>query len=204
MTQVYQKRRCQTPIRPGNNRSKDLQAPHVCGGVECRRALFLPPPARILICMKPPELFGDWRVVAGVVLMLLGTGNWLVGLNGIVQYRRLVVATSPSAELYRNFDELDARTDGAVLAPLTQDERTVSYAAAQMDFYHAVYLTGCILFALGLMISLMAFIGAIRRDSREAVNRRTRGHTPHSDDQTFGTTDARQNQPVPAHNRAPS
>jgi hypothetical protein len=39
-------------------------------------------------------------------------------------------------------------------------------------------LIGCILFALGLMVSLMAFIGAIRRDAREAVNRRTRGHTP--------------------------
>ena len=152
--------------------------------------------------MKPPELYSDWRVVAGVVLILLGTGNWLVGLNGIVQYRRMVVTTSPSAELYRNFDELDARTDGAVLAPLTQDERTVSYAAAQMDFYHAVYLTGCILFALGLMVSLMAFIGAIRRDAREAVNRRTRGQT-HFDDQTFGTTDTGQNQPVPAHNGAP-
>ena len=104
-----------------------------------------------------------------MVLILLGAGNWLVGLNGIVQYRGLgAAATRSNAELYRNFDELDARTDGAVLAPLNQEERTVSYAAAQMDFYHAVYLTGCILFALGLMVALMAFIGAIRRDAREA------------------------------------
>jgi hypothetical protein len=154
--------------------------------------------------MKPPELYSDWRVVAGVVLMLLGTGNWLVGLNGIVQYRRLVVASPPSPELYRNFDELDARTDGAVLAPLTQDERTISYAAAQMDFYHAVYLTGCILFAVGLMVSLMAFIGAIRRDARQAMNERARRATLYPDDQTPGIADARQNQPLPAHNRAPS
>lgn len=168
--------------------------------------------------MKPPELYGDWRIIAGVVLILLGTGNWLVGLNGIVQYRRLVVATSPNADLYRNFDELDARTDGAVLAPLTQNERTVSYAAAQMDFYHAVYLTGCILFAGGLMISLMAFIGAIRRDARAAADRRTRGHllnsrglgtqslnsqSLNSDDQTFGAADPGQDQPVPAGNGPP-
>jgi hypothetical protein len=150
--------------------------------------------------MKPPELYGDWRIVVGLVLILLGTGNWLVGLSGIVQYRGLVLPTSPSAELYRNFDELDARTDGAVLAPLLQDERTVSYAAAQMDFYHAVYLTGCMLFALGLMVSLMAFIGAIRRDARQAVNKRSRSPMPDTDDQTFGATDARQNQPVPTHN----
>jgi uncharacterized membrane protein YphA (DoxX/SURF4 family) len=157
----------------------------------------------VMIAMKPPELYSDWRIVAGVVLILLGTGNWLVGLNGIVQYRRIVITKAPSAELYRNFDELDAHTDGAVLAPLTQDERTISYAAAQMDFYHAVYLTGCILFALGLMVSLMAFIGAIRRDAREAVDRRARGQTSQSDDPTLAVTDARQNQPVPAHNGAP-
>jgi len=154
--------------------------------------------------MKPPELYSDWRIIAGAVLILLGTGNWLVGLNGIVQYRRAVVASPPSPELYRNFDELDARTDGAVLAPLTQDARTISYAAAQMDFYHAVYLTGCILFATGLMVSLMAFIGAIRRDTREAMSKRARGGPPYTNDQTSGITDARQNQPVPAHNGTPS
>src|SRR5579871_2906233 len=150
--------------------------------------------------MKPPELYGDWRVVAGVVLILLGIGNWLVGLNGIVQYRRMVVASPPRAELYRNFDELDARTDGAVLAPLTQDERTISYAAAQMDFYHAVYLTGCILFALGLLITLLSFISVIRRDAREALQRRSRSRVPHRDGHTSGVAAPRQNQPLPAHN----
>ena len=53
--------------------------------------MFLIPRVRILIAdMKPLELYSDWRIVAGVVLILLGTGNWLVGLNGIVQYRRAV------------------------------------------------------------------------------------------------------------------
>jgi hypothetical protein len=173
-------------------------------GAGWRIALFLPPARRIvMIAMKPLELYNDWSIVAGVVLILLGVGNWLVGLNGIVQYRRIVIAKAPSAELYRNFDELDARTDGAVLAPLTQDERTISYAAAQMDFYHAVYLTGCILFALGLMISLMAFVGVIRRDAREAMDRRNRGQAPYSNDQTLAAIHTRQNQPLPAHNGTP-
>jgi uncharacterized membrane protein YphA (DoxX/SURF4 family) len=155
--------------------------------------------------MKLPELYGDWRVIAGVVLILLGTGNWLVGLRGIVQYRRLVVAAPyPNAELYRNFDELDARTDGAVLAPLNQEERTVSYTAAQMDFYHAVYLTGCVLFSLGLMVTLMAFVAVIRSDAREAMSRRFWDNTPQEYGQTFRVADARQDQPVPAHRRTPS
>jgi hypothetical protein len=155
--------------------------------------------------MKLPDLYGDWRIIAGVVLILLGTGNWIVGLNGIVQYRRLVIATPYSnTELYRNFDELDARTDGAVLAPLNQEERTVSYAAAQMDFYHAVYLTGCFLFALGLMVAAMAFIGAIRHDAREGMSRRLQDQAPDPYDQTFRAVDARQDQPLPAYRRPPS
>lgn len=155
--------------------------------------------------MKLPDLYGDWHVIVGVVLILLGAGNWLVGLNGIVQYRGLgAAAVHHNAELYRNFDELDARTDGAVLAPLNQDERTVSYAAAQMDFYHAVYLTGCILFALGLMVSLMAFIGAIRRDARQAVDRRVRGDPTQPHGQTFGVISPRQDQSVLARHRTPS
>jgi hypothetical protein len=155
--------------------------------------------------MKLPDLYGDWRIIVGVVLILLGAGNWLVGLNGIVQYRGLgVVATHPNAELYRNFDELDARTDGAVLAPLNQEERTISYAAAQMDFYHAVYLTGCILFALGLMVALMAFIGAIRRDARDTIYRRVRSAPSQPNGQTFRAISPRQDQSVPAHNGTPS
>jgi hypothetical protein len=153
--------------------------------------------------MKLPDLYGDWRVIVGVVLLLLGAGNWLVGLSGIVQYRQLVVATAdPGTELYRNFDELDARTDGAVLAPLTQEDRTVSYAAAQMDFYHAVYLTGCIIFAFGLMVSLMAFIGAIRRDARQAMRRKLRD-ARQAYGQTLRAVDPRQNQPLPTHNGTP-
>jgi hypothetical protein len=158
----------------------------------------------LLIEMKPAQLYGDWRIVAGLVLVLLGTGNWLVGRNGVVQYRGLAARVSPSTDLYRNFDELDALTGNAVLAPLTQDERTISYAAAQMDFYHAVYVTGCILFAAGLMISLVAFISAIRRDTSESLQRRSRIRTANIDGQTVGVIDARQDQPVPAHNRTPS
>jgi hypothetical protein len=198
---VYHESGFRLPIRPARSQFDSASA---LTRYSQARVVFGAADLYCDVVMKPPELYSDWRIVAGIVLILLGTGNWLVGLNGIVQYRRLVVATSPNADLYRNFDELDARTDGAVLAPLTQDERTVSYAAAQMDFYHAVYLTGCILFALGLMISLMAFIGAIRRDAREAVSKRARELTPYSDDQTFASIDPSQNQPLPAHNGTPS
>lgn len=125
--------------------------------------------------MKLPDLYGDWRIVAGVVLLMLGIGNWVVGLSGTNQYRKRLAQLNdaPVTDLYRSFDELDPRTDGAVLAPLIQQQRNVSYVDAQMDFYHTVYLTGRMLFAAGLVVTLLAFIAAIRRDTRRALARRT-------------------------------
>lgn len=125
--------------------------------------------------MKLPDLYGDWRVVVGIALLMLGVGNWVVGLDGTSQYRRKLAQlnNAPVADLYRSFDELDPRTDSAVLAPLVQQQRSVSYADAQMDFYHTVYLTGRTMFAAGLVITLLAFIGAIRRDTRRALARKS-------------------------------
>jgi hypothetical protein len=124
--------------------------------------------------MRLAEIYGDWRVVTALVMMLLGIGNWLVGLNGTTQYRRKLelLQIRPASEQYRNFDELDARSDDAVLAPLIQNQRNVSYAAAQMDFYHAVYLTGRMLFAAGVILGLLACLAAIRHDTRRAVTQR--------------------------------
>lgn len=124
--------------------------------------------------MKLPDVYGNWRVVAALVMMLLGVGNWLVGLNGTTQYRRKLelLRVRPATEQYRNFDELDARSDDAVLAPLIQNQRNVSYAAAQMDFYHAVYLTGRMLFGAGVIVGLLACLAAIRQDTRRSVAQR--------------------------------
>ncbi len=105
--------------------------------------------------------------------MLLGTGNWLVGLAKTEQYSRILARVSQSGvdQSYLSFEELDDRSDSAVLAPLTQDERKVSYATAHMDFYHATFLTGQVLFGLGLMVTVIAFIAAVRRDARGAMRR---------------------------------
>jgi len=103
--------------------------------------------------------------------MLLGAGNWLVGLTKTEQYSRTLARASEGGvdQSYLSFDELDDRSDSAVLAPLTQQERNVSYANARMDFYHATFLTGQTLFAFGLLVTMIAFIAAIRRDARRAM-----------------------------------
>ena len=123
--------------------------------------------------MKLPDVYTDWRIVAGFALIVLGTVNWVVGRARTQEYSRIAVGTDnvPADEAYRSFDELDPGTDSAVLAPFTNAQRQVSYATARMDFYHATFLTGRALVLAGVVLMLFGFIVIIQRDNRH-VHRR--------------------------------
>ncbi len=122
--------------------------------------------------MKMPDVYRNWRAMLGISLILLGSGNWLVGRLNTEHYDEALRKVSSAApdQAYRSFDELD---DGAaaVLAPLTAEQRRVSYAAARMDFYHATFLTGYVLVLAGLLLTFLGFVGLIRNDARRAAAR---------------------------------
>jgi hypothetical protein len=123
--------------------------------------------------MKLADVYTEWRVVAGVALIVLGAVNWGIGLDRTQQYSH-ILAQIPKVgadQAYRSFDELDARSDSAVLAPFSSEQRRVSYATARMDFYHATYLTGQALVMAGVVLALVGFIVLIQRDSRRASQR---------------------------------
>jgi uncharacterized membrane protein len=126
--------------------------------------------------MRLPDVYTDWRIVAGFALIVLGTVNWAIGRARTQEYSRIVAGTADVAadEAYRSFDELDPHTDSAVLAPFTNSQRQVSYATARMDFYHATFLTGRALVLAGIALTLLGFIVIIQRDNRH-VHRRLRG-----------------------------
>jgi hypothetical protein len=122
--------------------------------------------------MKLPDIYGDWRVMAGLALLLLGAANWVIGLERTTEYARIIAqASTPPVpdQAYRSFDELDA--DSTVLEPFTSEQRRVSYATARMDFYHATFLTGRVLASIGLVTMLIGFITVIQRDTRRAIRR---------------------------------
>jgi len=122
--------------------------------------------------MKLPEAYRDWRVILGLAVTLLGTGNWLVGRIRTQQYSEIIASQPNTAvdEAYRSFDELDSGAT-AVLEPLTAEQRRVSYATARMDFYHATFLTGYALVISGLALTFAGFLALIRRDARRASAR---------------------------------
>ncbi len=112
----------------------------------------------------------------------MGAGNWIVGLNRTEQYSQIIAKEPDSAALkaYRNFDELDARTDAAVLEPFVAEQHKVSYAAARMDFYHATFLTGRILVIVGLTLTFLGFLAVIRADARQAIGSKSVSDEPPS------------------------
>jgi hypothetical protein len=122
--------------------------------------------------MKMPDIYHNWRAMLGIALILLGSGNWIVGRFNTERYGELIrSARSPAPDqAYRSFDELDAGAV-AVLAPLTAEQRRVSYATARMDFYHATFLTGYVLVLAGLLLTFLGFLGLIRNDARRATAR---------------------------------
>jgi hypothetical protein len=122
--------------------------------------------------MKMPDIYHNWRAVLGIALILLGSGNWLVGRLNTERYGELLGSASSAApdQAYRSFDELDAGA-AAVLAPLTTEQRRVSYATARRDFYHATFLTGYVLVLAGLVLTFIAFLDLIRNDARRAAAR---------------------------------
>src|SRR5258708_37525912 len=124
--------------------------------------------------MKLPDVYTDWKIVIGFALVALGAGNWVIGLQRTQLYSRMVAARAHSAVAtdYFSFDELDAGAGGAVLEPLTAQQRQASYATARMDFYHAPFLAGRVMVTLGLLGTLLGFIAVIQQDWRRAFGRR--------------------------------
>ena len=124
--------------------------------------------------MTPADVSHDWRVALGLGLVLIGVANWLVGRHRTRQYDGIVAAQPATAadDSYRSFDELGGGAD-AVLKPLTEEQRRVSYATARMDFYHATYMTGYGLVIGGLIVTFIGFLRLIRRDARRAAARAT-------------------------------
>src|SRR5579862_4461181 len=74
------------------------------------------------IVVKLPDVYRDWRIVAGLVLAFVGAGNWIVGLNRTRVASQMIAqakSTSPSTD-YRSFDEVDSTA--SVLQPFTEEE----------------------------------------------------------------------------------
>jgi hypothetical protein len=135
------------------------------------RVVFAARPPYPRNIVKLPDIYRDWRIMAGLMLVALGAGNWIIGLNKTRVANQMIAQaanTSPSTD-YRSFDEVDSAA--GVLQPFTEEEARVSYATARMDFYHATFLSGQAMVIVGLVVTLIGFINVIQRDTRRSIRR---------------------------------
>lgn len=101
-----------------------------------------------------------WRnpmLPVGIVLVVLGMGNWLVSWNKILEYSQRTVDVEEPA-LLDDFPALSARTNSSLLERL--NHRTVDYtlADAKLEFYQVVRSGGRTLSALGLLLTAAALL----------------------------------------------
>ncbi len=117
--------------------------------------------------MKFRSLYLNPYFVVGVVLVLLGAGNWIVGAVQVAHYRALVAAGSKTGleESYRSFRELTPRKNREVLSRIREEREKYDAARVKVDFFHVVLKGGLLLFLVGLVLAVSVLFKVFRQDA---------------------------------------
>ena len=123
--------------------------------------------------MKPRELYSSRLMVAGLVCLVLGIGNWTVGAIETSKYQALLYKTARTGleETYRSFQELDHQKNEEVLRRINDDREKFNAARVKLNFFYIVLVGGRLLFLGGALLMLAGFVRLIRRDSRMKLKR---------------------------------
>ena len=122
--------------------------------------------------MKIREVYSSYTFVFGILCLVLGAGNWIVGAFESAKYQTLLHKTAQTGleESYRSFQELDQQKNEEVLLRINQDRERYNAARVKLDFYHVVLIGGRWLLLIGAGVTVGSVIRLIRRDSRSALH----------------------------------
>lgn len=123
--------------------------------------------------MKLRDIYSSYLLMAGLMCLLLGLGNWLVGAVEIARYQGLLQNTAQTGleDSYRSFQELDHQKNEEVLRRITEDREKYNTARVKLDFYYVVVSGGRVLFLLGALLTFFALIRIIRQDTLTKMTR---------------------------------
>ena len=101
----------------------------------------------------------------GVLLVLLGFGNWYIGKDKAGEYEELLATGKlPSpVEAFDEFHELDARTSATLLRSLQRGSDESALVNAKLDFYKVVQSGGRILVLVGLFCAAAGVVRSYRQ-----------------------------------------
>lgn len=123
--------------------------------------------------MKIRDAYSNSALVAGIVCLFLGIGNWVTGSMETSKYQSLLYKTARTGleESYRNFQELDQQRNEEVLRKMNDNREKFNAARVKLNFFYVVLIGGRILFLLGLLLILGALIRLIRTDAQKNQQR---------------------------------
>src|SRR3990167_1403069 len=127
--------------------------------------------------MKPRDIYSSYLLVTGLVFLILGLGNWIIGAVEMSRYQGLLHKTAQTGleDSYRSFQELDHQKNEEVLRPITEDREKYNVARVKMDFFYVVLGGGRVLFLLGALVTFFALIRLIRQDTLLKMRRLAAG-----------------------------
>jgi hypothetical protein len=130
--------------------------------------------------MNAREMYSSWLLVSGLICLVMGVGNWTVGVIETSKYQALLFKTARTGleENYRNFQELDHQKNEEVLRRINEDREKFNGARVKLNFFYVVLTGGRVLFFLGAVLSLIAVVRLIRRDARVKIKRLTESREP--------------------------
>jgi len=123
--------------------------------------------------VKIKDIYSSYLLVAGLILLILGLGNWIVGAVQVTKFQRLLRNTAKTGleDSYRSFQELDLRKNEEVLRRINRDREKYNTARVKVDFYYVVLGGGRLLFFLGLFLTCFGLIRLIRQDTLIKIGR---------------------------------
>jgi hypothetical protein len=124
-------------------------------------------------------MHGFWRYPAlpvGIVLLVLGLGNWVASHGKIAEYERRMHEPDPieGPIALDGFTHLTPRTNATLLERLLPHFGTYGVAAARRDFYVVVQSGGRLIAVIGL---LLIGVGLLQRWRERRLQRATT-HSP--------------------------
>ena len=123
--------------------------------------------------MKIREVYSSYFMIAGLVCLLLGIGNWIIGALETAKYQNLLLKTAHTGleDSYRNFQQLDRQRNEEVLRRLTENREKYNAARVKLNFFYVVLIGGRLLFLIGSLIAVVTLFGLIRRDSQSKIQK---------------------------------
>ena len=123
--------------------------------------------------MKVRDVYSSYLLVAGVILLVLGIGNWVAGAMEITRYQGLLHKTSETGleDSYRSFQELDQQKNEEVLRTINEDREKYNAARVKIDFYYVVLSGGRLFFLVGALLTCFALMRLIRQDTLIKIKR---------------------------------